>query len=185
MSTITARTANPANLVVDSIERIFRYGYSDVLTNETDWTSGRCPEGHWILQPGTGLYRTDEPDEEIRPALILGATDGVKPLYENARDVWEVPVYIEVRYSRRYAPADADLLMQQLESVFTHGLITDESVFIQSTTILNKAPALNDPGLNCLYIHEITSEPFTSKDAGGSTILLLEFTVRCSGVAQL
>ena len=182
---ITARTANPANLVVDSIERVFRYGYESILTNATNWTTGRCPAGHWILQEGTSLFRTDEPDEELRPALVLGATEGVKPLYDNARDVWEVPVYIEVRYSRRYAPDDADMLMQQLESVFTHGLITDTGTFIKSTTILNTAPSSGVPGLNCLFIHDITSEPFTTREAGGATVLLLQFTVRCSGIAQL
>lgn len=182
-TTFRPRTAAPTEIVLDQVERLFRYGYSTYLTNTTNWTTGLCPAGHWILQEGTKMHRTDEPSEEARPALIIGCTDGVRPLYENAREVWEVPVFIEIRYSRNYQPATAEALMAQLESVFTHGITPDTSTFIPSTTLLAAAVSGSTPGLNVLYVHEITSTPLTSDDATRALILQLQFTVRCSGIA--
>lgn len=183
MSTIRARTAAPTEIVLDQVERLFRYGYSPHLTNTTDWTTGTCPAGHWILQEGTKLHRTDEPGEEQRPALIIGVTEGVRPLYENCRDVWEVPVFIEIRYSRNYQPTTAEEYMARLESVFTHGLTPDTATFIPSTTMLAAAPTTTVPGLNVLYVHEVTSIPILSDDATRALVLNLQFTVRCSGIA--
>lgn len=177
------RTAAPADLVLDSIERLFRYGYSTHLTNTTDWTTGKCPAGHWILQEGTTFHRTDEPGDEVRPALILGTVEGIRPLYDNAREVWEVPIFIEIRYSRNYAPDEAQTLMQQLESVITHGITPDTSTFIAAKTILSAAVSGSTPGLNVLHVHEVVSQPFRSAETGGATILTLECTIRCSGIA--
>jgi len=119
----TPRVAAPVESVLDSIERIFRSGYSTHLTNATNWTTGTCPAGHWILQEGTKFCRTDDPDFEVRPALVIGEVDGARPVYDNARELWDVPVFVEVRYSRGYQPSDSQTLMEQLSGVFTHGII--------------------------------------------------------------
>lgn len=182
-TTFRPRTAAPTEIVLDQVERIFRYGYPPSLTNTTDWTTGTCPANHWILQQGTKLHRTDEPGEEERPALIIGCTDGVRPLYENAREVWEVPVFIEIRYSRNYQPAAAEALMAQLESVFTHGITPDTSTYIPAITMLSAAVSGSTPGLNVIYIHEVTSMPLTSDETTRALVLQLQFTVRCSGIA--
>ncbi len=176
----TPRTAAPVESVLDRIEAIFRTGYSTHLTNATNWTSGTCPAGHWILQEGTSFFRTDDPDHEVRPALIIGAVEGGRPFYDNSREVWEIPVFIEVRYSRNYEPADAQSLMEQLEGVFTHGLTPDASTFIKAETILSFAVSGSTPGLNVIYVHDVTHQPIREPNA---LTLTLEFTVRCSGIA--
>lgn len=178
----TPRTASPTVQVLDSIERLFRYGYSTVLENDTDWTTGKCPAGHWILQENTTFHRSDDPDIEVRPALVIGAIEGNRPLYDNAREVWEVPVFVEVRYSRNYEPEDAQELMGQLESVLTHGLTPSGAAFIPATTILSTAVSGQTPGLNVIYVHEVTSEAGQADEKGGM-ILQIQFTVRCSGIA--
>lgn len=178
----TPRVAAPVESVLDSIERIFRSGYSTHLTNTTNWTTGTCPAGHWILQAGTKFHRTDDPDYEVRPALVIGEVDGVRPVYDNSRELWDVPVFIEVRYSRGYEPADSQALMEQLSGVFTHGIITAGGAFIPSKTMLSAAVSGSTPGLNVIYIHEVDSMPF--KDAN-PLVLHLQFTVRCSGMAAI
>lgn len=183
MPTIRPRTAAPAEIVLDQVERLFRYGYSPHLTNTTNWTTGTCPAGHWILQEGTTFHRTDDPAEELRPALIIGVTEGVRPLYENFRGIWEVPVFIEIRYSRNYEESTAEEYMHRLESVFTHGITPDTDTLIPSTTLLSAAATDTVPGLNALYVHEVNSMPLLSDDGTNALVLKLEFTLRCSGIA--
>lgn len=176
----TPLTAAPQKQVLDSIERLFRYGYSTVLTNTTDWTTGKCPAGHWILQENTTFHRSDDPDIEVRPALIIGAVDGCKPVYDNSRELWDIPVFVEIRYSRNYEPAEAMTLMQQLEGTITHGL--NHTTFVPAKTILSTAPGAAQ-GLNVIHVHEVTSTHFKTDDKGSAMVLLIEFTVRCSGMA--
>ncbi len=178
----TPRVAAPVESVLDRIEAIFRTGYSTHLTNATNWTTGNCPAGHWILQEGTKFHRTDDPDFEVRPALVIGEVEGAKPLYETSREVWEIPVFIEVRYSRNYEPAESQALMEQLAGVFTHGLTPDASTFIKAETILSFPVSGSTPGLNVLRVHEVEAMPYREP---GVLILRIQFAVRCSGIAAV
>lgn len=172
-----ALTAAPVLQVIDALERIFREGVPPNLTNDNAWTSGACPAGHWILEEGTNLYRTDEPANMARPSLIIGCTSDVKRWADYLPDVWEVPAFIDVHYSRRFEPAETEEKMQQLESVFTHGLTPDPDPFIPAASYLSFAPSGSAPGLNVQHIHEVNSSPFTGKDQ--ASILKVEFTLRC------
>lgn len=180
----TPQTAAPTKQVLDSIERLFRYGYTG-LTNATNWTTGKCPAGHWIIQENSTFHRSDDPDIELRPALVIGAVEGNKPLYDNAREVWDVPVFVEVRYSRNYAPEDAQTLMGQLESVLTHGITVTPGVLTKAETMLSFAVSGSTPGLNVIFVHEVTSTTFKTDDKSSATVLLIEFTVRGSAIAAV
>lgn len=172
-----ALTAPPVIQVIDAMERIFRSGVSPHLTNAAAWASGACPAGHWILQQGTTLYRTDEPESMARPAVVIGCTADVRRWMDHLPDVWEVPAFVDVHYSRRFEPAEAEALMQQLESVFTHGLTPEGEAFIPAADYIGFAPADPAPGLHVQHIHEVLSSPFQGKDQ--ASVLKLEFTLRC------
>lgn len=177
----TPFSSAPEEYVLDRIEEILRNGYSTALVNDgDDWTGERCPADHWIIQENSRFFRNDEPDEEERPCVIIGVVEGTKPTYENCFDVWDVPVFIELRYSRRYSPTESRLKMAQLSSVFTHGLTPDADPFIPAKTILSVAATAQATGLNVIHIFDTVCMPVRAENA---TYLTLQFTVRCSGIA--
>jgi hypothetical protein len=175
-----ALTAPPVVQIIDSLERIFRLGVDPHLLNDSPWPYAEdtpCPAGHWILEPNTRLFRTDAPGTEVRPAVIIGCDANVRRWQDYCPEVWEVPCFIEVRYSRGYEPADAEARQQCLDSVFTHGLTPDALPFLPAASYLGFAPSGATPGLHIQHIHEIDSSPFTDKDK--CSVLKLEFTLRC------
>lgn len=177
----TAFSSAPEEYILDRIEDIIRNGYSTVLVNDgDDWTTGRCPADHWIVQENSKFFRSDEPDEEERPCVVIGVVEGTKPTYEGCFDVWDVPVFVEVRYSRRYDPADSRLRMAQLASVFTHGLTPEGEAFIPSKTIISRAATEEATGINVIHILDAVCMPERQENA---TYITLQFTVRCSGIA--
>lgn len=178
---ITAFSSAPEEFLMDRIEAVIRNGYSPHLANEgAAWNSGRCPANHWIVQENSKFFRSDEPDEEERPCVIIGVVEGTKPTYENCFDVWDVPVFIELRYSRRYEPLTARTMMGQLSSVFTQGLTPDGLDFVPAKTILSVAASAQATGVNVIHIFDVTCMPERLDNA---TIITMQFTVRCSGIA--
>lgn len=187
MFAFTAQTAAPIKQVMDSVERIVRNGYApDLVNGGGNWTAGSlCPAAHWIAQQNSSFHRNDDPDIELRPCVVIGALSGAKPTYETAREIWDVPVFVEVRYSRNYAPDDAQTLANQLESVMTHGLTPTPTTWTPAKTMLSFAVAGVTPGLNVLHIYDVNTQTFRSDDKSSAVILTTEFTVRCSAMASI